>query len=83
MKRTYEYECGGETKTSQTKTELLHYNFGWGTREDKPDDIGYNIWFSRGIVDVPNSIIDKDVLIGASFPNFKYYKKCIYNISPK
>ena len=42
-----------------------------------------HIWFSTGIVDVPNSIIDKDVLIGASFPNFKYYKKCIYNISPK
>ncbi len=76
MTRTYQYECMGETKTSQLKDELLHYNFGGRDKE-------YNIWFSRFIADIPNSDESTDLITGKKFPNFQYNKKCIYNIHPK
>lgn len=82
MTRTYQYECQGKIITFQRTYELLHYNFGWGNRHF-PNNKGYNLWFSRVISDIPNTIYDEDIVTDTIFPNYQYYKTCIYNINPK
>ncbi len=82
MTRTYQYECMGETKTSKVKNELIHYNFGWGDEEKEEKKI-YNIWFSNYFIEQINTDRIKDVITGKDFPNYQYYKHCIYNIHPK
>ncbi|MDR2652555.1 MAG: C10 family peptidase [Prevotellaceae bacterium] len=71
---TYQYTCNGETKAYKNYRELWHYNFGWSG--------DYDFWFSNSIVDIAGRYKDKDVIMGKIFPNFKYYRKCIYDIKP-
>jgi hypothetical protein len=73
--KTYTYICSGEEKTCSNTYELLHYNFGWGGF--------YNWWYSNAIRDLNDgSYEDWDYIREQVFPNFRYNKKCIYNIKP-
>lgn len=74
MKLTYQYECGGETKTSQTKTEIIHYNLGWGI-----SDI---FWLVTNKNRIPKDYWG-DLKTQKEFTDYKYKKECLYNINPR
>lgn len=82
MVRTYEYECLGKTYTYKTERDLIHYNFGWGDRL-KPNEEGYNGWYSNNIAFLLNNATTIDMLLNKHFPNYEYKKICIYDIKPR